>query len=728
MFNNKNNNLIKVNIFLCFFLVGFMQASAQSVHSCFGLNLVEQINSYQKPNLIKTPTQTFTSLTALQNKIDSKTNHNGAVYALAAGTHKGTLRIKDKRNLCVYTNPNNPATINSVNQNFGINIYNSTQGVNSNIEILNFRITGSKFHGIYVGGDDAPRFAPRGVWIAGNEVFDVAHIVGGGIVVRNAFEGATIKIESNEVYKVSPNKLDGSGEGIYIGEGNDPQDYSSNVHIIGNYLHDLIGEAIDLKRKSANILMEYNRINNISVSSQGAVVLGLDPTKTNDSYNAQFIFRRNYISNVTGRNFDGNFIVVANGYTLIEENVMWNASKHGIDVYNDCDGPDKKVKIQNNIIWDYNGEPVRTNIGNGNRGPVNNCTVTRANNIVESNPAGTECKENASIFKGTLNTLEGFAPLNAIIEPPVTQEDNSISWNPIPSSIRAGTNQIPVKYSIDQKGIIVVQIFNESWTKIGEKIEQVTIGSNQRKTVSVNVSSTNTNTTHVQVLLFATNWSDIGAKKLQKEIAFNHTNPENPDPIEPVENSIEWNVVPTSVTANTNQFSIKYSIDKDALIVVQLFNSSWDQIGQEPLNVSSGTNKTAMLALKPSQNPTAVNYLQAKLLSRSWGDIGVEIAHAEVSSNSNGKLKNEDELNKLNILPNPFTNQTQINYTLENSGSVSIGIYSADGKQVKEVMQNKHNEAGTHQLQLDGIQLSPGIYFIQLTSGDREIIEKLHKY
>ncbi len=390
--------------------VNYDLPSNGTIHNCFGFNLIDRINTYQPPNLLKTPTQTFTSLTALQNKINSLTDHNGAVYALAAGTYAGELRIVDKRNLCVYTNPNNPATINATNRNFGIYAYNSTQGVNSNLEILNFRVTGAKFHGIYIGGDDAPRFAPRGTWVAGNEVFGTAQITGGGIVVRNAFEGADIRIEANEVYNIAPTNLGAAGEGIYIGEGNDLEDYSSNVQIVGNYLHDLTGEAIDIKRKSANILIEYNKIDQVNVHSQGAIVLGLDPLKVNDTYDAQFIVRRNCISNVTTRNADGNFIVVGNAYTLIEENVMWNTVKHGIEVYNDCDGANKTVIIKNNIIWGYVGQPIRSNVGSGNGGPNNPCTVTRATNIVQSNPVGSECQEPASIFVGPLTTCTGFAP------------------------------------------------------------------------------------------------------------------------------------------------------------------------------------------------------------------------------------------------------------------------------------------------------------------------------
>lgn len=399
------NNIISAGV--CTINYNFL--SNGSMHECFGFNLVDRINAYQKPNLLKTPTQTFTSLSALQNQINSQTDHNGAVYELAAGTYNGTLRIIDKRNLCVYTDPNNPATINAVNETFGINAYNNTQGVNSNIEILNFRITGSNFHGIYLGGDDAPRYAPRGTWLAGNEVFDVARTVGGGIVVRNGFEGEVITIEDNEVYNVSLTNLGASGEGIYIGEGNDHLDYSSNVHIIGNHLHDLTGEAIDIKRKSANIIIEYNKIEDINVKSQGAIVLGLDPIKTNDAYDGQCIVRRNCIRDVTSRGFDGNFIVVANGYALIEENIMWNCVKNGIDIYNDCDGPNKTVAVKNNIIWGV-AVPIRSNAGNGNGGPDDPCTVTRETNIVQSNPMGSECQESASIFIGPLTSCVGFAP------------------------------------------------------------------------------------------------------------------------------------------------------------------------------------------------------------------------------------------------------------------------------------------------------------------------------
>ena len=590
--------------------------SSGDVHSCFGLNLVELINSYQTPNLVKSPTQTFTSLSALQSKINSKTNHNGAVYALAAGTYNGTLRIVNKRNLCVYTNPNNPATINASGKNFGINVYNNQQGVNSNIEILNFRITGAKFHGIYLGGDDAdpadddPRFAPRGTWVAGTEVFDVARTVGGGIVVRNAFEGATIKIESNEVYDISLTNLGSSGEGIYIGEGNDHNDYSSNVHIIGNYLHDLTGEAIDIKRKSADILIEYNKIDEINVKSQAAIVLGLDPLKTNDAYDGEFVVRRNSISNVTNRGHDGNFIVVANGSTLIEENVMWNAVKHGIDVYNDCDGPNKSVIIRNNIIWDYIGLPIRNNIGNGNRGPNDPCTINRTNNIVESDALSSECEEDASIFVGPLTTLEGFAP-------PTTTANNSIDWNPTPTSISNGNNKLTLDYSINQNGVVFIQVFDKNWNKIDQDYKSVSIGTD-RITLNLDVpnGAASASNNHLQVFLLSSDWSN---QLVRDDLNL----PSGNTPPPPTGNSLAWNPTPTNISNGNNPVTLDYSIDENGILLVQVFDSSWGLVGQVFENVSSGARQST-LTLPANGLSASNNHLEAKLLNSSWGDIGVQ--------------------------------------------------------------------------------------------------------
>lgn len=372
-----------------------------------GFNVLTRYLSYVKPSLIRTPTQTFNSLSALQTQLNSQSNHGGAIYALADGvTYTGTLITVDATNFTLYTNPNNPATIDASGQNFGISLRMTSPGVSANINVLNLKITGSNFHGIFLGQDNSSFYTPRDVYIAGNEIYDVARSGdGGGIVARSGFDGGLITLECNEIRDVG-------NEGIYIGQGNSTgvDDYTNNVHIIGNYIHDIPAEAIDLKRDSRSILIQYNRIDRITVPSQGAITVLLRDRPTVGQYDADVRILNNCISNVTQSAFDGNFITIGNGSVDIEENIMFNSVSHGVDIYQHADGSDVNVRLNNNIIWGYNGLPIRENVATGGQAAAGNFEVTRNTNIVQSNPVGSECQEPASAFVGPLTTCEGFAP------------------------------------------------------------------------------------------------------------------------------------------------------------------------------------------------------------------------------------------------------------------------------------------------------------------------------
>jgi len=320
------------------------------------------------------------------------------------------------------------------------------------------------------------------------------------------------------------------------------------------------------------------------------------------------------------------------------------------------------------------------------------------------------------------------------VNPPTTNEPNSIDWNPKPTKLTTGTNQIPLAFSIDQDGLVVVQMFNNTsngWAKIGEKIVEVSKGDNQQISVAVTPYSTPNNTSYIQAMLVNRGWEDVNVDPLQVEIN-NNTNPTTPvnPPTTNEPNSIDWNPKPTKLTPGTNQIPLAFSIDQDGLVVVQMFNDTnngWAKIGEKIVEVSKGDNQQISVAVTPYSTPNNTSYIQAMLVNRGWGNVNVDPLQVAVSYNSNGKLKNEG-LNKVSILPNPFNNQTQINYQVEKSGTVSINIYSADGKQLKELVSNQYFKKGSHQLSIDGTQLSTGMYFIHLTSGDKVIIEKLYKY
>ncbi len=74
--------------------------------------------------------------------------------------------------------------------------------------------------------------------------------------------------------------------------------------------------------------------------------------------------------------------------------------------------------------------------------------------------------------------------------------------------------------------------------------------------------------------------------------------------------------------------------------------------------------------------------------------------------------------------PNPFNPATVISYQLPVSGQVSLKVYDMLGKEVASLV-NETKEAGSYSAKFDGSQLSSGIYFYTLQSGNFTATKKL---
>lgn len=66
--------------------------------------------------------------------------------------------------------------------------------------------------------------------------------------------------------------------------------------------------------------------------------------------------------------------------------------------------------------------------------------------------------------------------------------------------------------------------------------------------------------------------------------------------------------------------------------------------------------------------------------------------------------------------PNPFNPSTNINYSIPQSGLVSLKVYDALGREVATLI-NEEKTAGTYNLQFNATNLSSGIYFYKLQTG-----------
>jgi hypothetical protein len=74
--------------------------------------------------------------------------------------------------------------------------------------------------------------------------------------------------------------------------------------------------------------------------------------------------------------------------------------------------------------------------------------------------------------------------------------------------------------------------------------------------------------------------------------------------------------------------------------------------------------------------------------------------------------------------PNPFNPTTQINYSLEKPGLVTIKVYDLLGRVVATLI-NDQQTSGRHTINFDASTLTSGVYFYQINSGSFSSTKKM---
>ena len=80
----------------------------------------------------------------------------------------------------------------------------------------------------------------------------------------------------------------------------------------------------------------------------------------------------------------------------------------------------------------------------------------------------------------------------------------------------------------------------------------------------------------------------------------------------------------------------------------------------------------------------------------------------------------------LNVFPNPFSEDLQVNYTITEKTEVSLTLVDVLGREILLLVE-KNQLAGQHQLELDvsKLQLSKGLYFLRLSANEKRAIVKI---
>lgn len=74
--------------------------------------------------------------------------------------------------------------------------------------------------------------------------------------------------------------------------------------------------------------------------------------------------------------------------------------------------------------------------------------------------------------------------------------------------------------------------------------------------------------------------------------------------------------------------------------------------------------------------------------------------------------------------PNPFNPSTKIKYSVPEQNLVSIVVYGVTGEEIATLV-NEVKEAGKYEIEFNALQLSSGVYFYRMTSGDFTSVKKL---
>ena len=86
-----------------------------------------------------------------------------------------------------------------------------------------------------------------------------------------------------------------------------------------------------------------------------------------------------------------------------------------------------------------------------------------------------------------------------------------------------------------------------------------------------------------------------------------------------------------------------------------------------------------------------------------------------VGISSNSEIVNSFSLSQ--NYPNPFNPSTRISYEIPVSNFVTLKIFDALGKAVASLVNEKQN-AGSYTVDFNGSNLSSGIYFYRINSGE----------
>jgi hypothetical protein len=97
---------------------------------------------------------------------------------------------------------------------------------------------------------------------------------------------------------------------------------------------------------------------------------------------------------------------------------------------------------------------------------------------------------------------------------------------------------------------------------------------------------------------------------------------------------------------------------------------------------------------------------------------------ASLTSAEEPALPDAETLSLTDVYPNPFRESVQVAWRSSVTGRVSVRVYDVLGREVVR-LQNDMQIPGTRSVTIDGADLAPGVYFVEIRQGDARSVRKV---
>ncbi len=170
-------------------------------------------------------------------------------------------------------------------------------------------------------------------------------------------------------------------------------------------------------------------------------------------------------------------------------------------------------------------------------------------------------------------------------------------------------------------------------------------------------------------------------------------------------------------TANFKGQAHSHVFQAGSKIRVIITNFDWAQTDQAFLN----TNPFVLPSLKNGSH-------KVFLYNQSYLDLPIEqqtgLTAQNLLESDEPNITTPYEFSLMQNYPNPFNPATTINYTLAAAGKVELKVYDIIGREVMTLV-NDVQDAGSHSVFFNAVNLSSGIYFYRINSGSFQDVKKM---